>query len=76
MTDDPKEILIEEAVAAYRERTTSGRILPSPAWWDLNSEAREELLKRQIQSRILERAASPDGMSSTVRCVLSRLRQR
>jgi hypothetical protein len=73
MTDDPKEILIEEAVSAFRERTSSGRILSSPAWWDLSPEDREELLKRQIQSRIMERATSPGGMSSTVRSVLNRI---
>ena len=74
MGGDPKEILIEEAVSGYRERTTSGRILPSPAWWDLPPEAREELYQRQLQSRILERAVAPDGMSSTVRAVLSRIK--
>jgi hypothetical protein len=74
MTDDPRDILIEEAISAYRERTTSGRIQPSPAWCDLPAESREELFKRQLQSRILERAAAPDGLSSTVRSVLSRLR--
>ena len=73
MTDDPKEILIEQAVSAYRERTTSGRILPSPAWWDLPPESREELFKRQLQSRIVERAAARDGMSATVRSVINRL---
>jgi hypothetical protein len=74
MTDDPKDILIEKAVSAYRERTSSGQILPSSAWWDLSEESREELFKRQLQSRILERAIAPDGLSATVRSVLSRLR--
>lgn len=70
---DPKEILIEEAVSAYRERTTSGRIIPSPAWWDLSTDEREELFQRQLQSRILERAMSVDGMSTTVRSILRRI---
>jgi hypothetical protein len=74
MTDDPKEILLEEAVSAYRERTASGRILPSPAWWDLTPESREELFRRQLQSRIIESALAPDGMSATVRSVLNRLK--
>ncbi len=76
MTDDSKEILIEQAVSAYRERTTSGRILPSPAWWDLPPESRGELFMRQLQSRIVERAFARDGMSTTARSVLSRLRSR
>ncbi len=73
MSDDPKEILMEEAVSAYRERTASGRILPSPAWWDLPPDSREELFQKQLQSRILEQAISSDGMSSTVRSVLNRI---
>ena len=73
MTDDPKEILIEEAVSAYRERTASGRILPSPAWWDLPAAEREELFQTQLQSRILERSTSADGRSTTVRSVLRRI---
>jgi hypothetical protein len=75
MVDDPKEILIEEAVSGCRERTASGRILPSPAWWDLPTDAREELFQRQLQSRMLERAVAPDGMSATVRSVLSRIKE-
>ncbi len=75
MTDDPIEILIERAVSAYRERTTSGRILPSPAWWDLPPESRGELFRRQLQSRVVERAAAPDGRSTTVRSVIQRLEQ-
>lgn len=74
MRDDPEEILIEEAVSAYRGRTASGRILPSPAWWDLPPESRERLYVRQLESRALERALSPDGMSATVRSVLRRLK--
>jgi len=71
---DPNEILIEEALSAYRERTSSGRILASPAWSDLTEAMREELYRRQLQSRLIESSLAPDGMSSTVRSVLSRLK--
>jgi hypothetical protein len=73
MTGDAKDNLIEAAISAYRERTTSGRILPSPAWHDLSPESREELFQRQLQSRIMERALSPLGASTSVQSVLSRL---
>lgn len=73
MSDDPKEMLIEQAVSAYRERTALGRILPCPAWLDLPPESREELFAKQLQSRILEQAFSPDGMTTTAKSVLSRL---
>ena len=74
MTDDPKDLLIEQAVSAFRERDTRRRILASPAWWDLAPDAREELFERQLASRSIERALSHDGMSSTVRSVMNRLR--
>ena len=74
MTGELNEILIEQAVSAYRERDASGRILPSPAWWDLPPDSRQELFNRQLESRIIERALTPDGMSTTVRSVLERLR--
>jgi hypothetical protein len=73
MTDDPKDILMEAAVSAYRERDASGRILSSPAWWDLSPDSRSELFDRQIQSRLLERALARDGMSTTVRSILRKL---
>lgn len=74
MTDDPKDLLIEEAVSAFRERNSWGRILPSSAWWDLPPGERESIFERQLASRVLERAIDPNGRSSTVRAVLERLR--
>jgi hypothetical protein len=73
VTDEPKDLLIEEAVSAFRERNSWGRILPSPAWMDLPPADREALFERQLASRILERAIHSSGRSSTVRAVLARL---
>jgi hypothetical protein len=67
------ELLIEAAVTPYRERDGEGRIIPSPAWWDLPEEAREVLFSRQLETRALERAADPEGWSGTVQTVLGRL---
>ncbi len=75
MTDEPKDLLIEEAVSAFRERNAWGRILPSPAWLDLRPADREAIFDRQLTSRIIERALDPNGRSSTVRAVLTRLGQ-
>jgi hypothetical protein len=73
LTGEPEsDLLIEAAVTAYRELDTLGRILPSPAWWDLALEAREELFDRQLLSRIMERAVDPGGLSTTVKVVLGR----
>ena len=73
MADEPKDVLIEAAVSAFRERNAFGRILPASAWWDLAPEDREALFGRQLESRLLERAIDPDGLSSTARAVLERL---
>jgi hypothetical protein len=68
------QILIEAAVSAYRERDSRGCILPSPAWRDLAPDDRELLFREQLESRILESALDPAGLSGTVRAVLSRIR--
>ena len=73
MADEPKDVLIEAAVSAFRERNAFGRILPASAWWDLAPEDREALFDRQLESRLLERAIDLDGLSSTARAVLERL---
>ena len=76
MTDEPKDLLIEEAVSAFRERNSWGRVLPSRAWWDLPPEGREAAYERQLASRVIERSIDPNGRSSTVRAVLERLHGR
>jgi hypothetical protein len=68
------ETLIEAATTAFRERDpASGRILPSPAWWDLSPADRERLFARQLVSRAVESAIDDDGLSSTARAVLDRV---
>ena len=70
---DPTESLLEAATAAFRERETSGRIKPPPAWWDLSPAQRTALFDRQMASRVVERAVDPAGLSTTVRAVLGRV---
>ena len=72
MNSRDREILIEAATTAFRERDPSGRILFSPAWADLPGDARDELFERQREARTLERWASEDGLSSTARLVARR----
>ena len=73
MKDDPRDLLIEAAASAFRERDSRGRILPSPAWMDLAPDDRLAVFERQLESRVFERALDPQGRSTTVRCVLDRL---
>jgi hypothetical protein len=67
------EIVIEQACSAFRERDRWGRILPSPAFLDLEPKAREELFQLQLETRELERVLDPAGRSGTVRAVLRRI---
>ena len=69
--NDDLELLLEQATAAHRQRDAAGRILPAPAWADLKPEQRQQLFDRQCQSRALERALHPEGMTSTAREVLA-----
>lgn len=73
MTPRETEVLLEAATSAYRERRADHRILPAPAWWDLPAQAREELFRRQVSARALERALDPEGWSGTVRAVMARI---
>jgi hypothetical protein len=74
MSAAPTDLILESAMSSFRERDSGGRILPSPAWWDLSPEDRDTLFRRQLESRILERALDPARISSTARAVLSRIR--
>ena len=73
MSDEPRDLLIEQAASAFRERNAAGMILPSPAWWDLAPQDRDALYAIQAESRIIERALDPAGRSATVRAVMERL---
>ena len=69
-----REELIEATVTAHRERDAQGRILASPAWHDLSPKDRDEAFERQLLSRVMERAHDREGLTSTAREVLRRIR--
>ena len=73
MSPRENDALLEAATSVFRERRADDRILPAPGWWDLPVEAREELFRRQVAARALERALDPRGWSGTVRAVLARM---
>lgn len=74
MKEHDPELLIEAAVAAWRPRAPAGEILPHPAWADLDPAGRERLYDLTLRARRMERALDPQGLSSTARAVLARLR--
>jgi hypothetical protein len=76
MTRDEREALIEQAAAAYRPHDQrDGRARPAPAWLDLDAAGRAEAFDVATQARRLEAALDPDGLSTTARAVLARIRR-
>ena len=70
MTD---ELLIEAVTTAHRERGPDGTVRSHRAWHDLDDAGRREAFERARQSRLLEAALDPEGLSTTARAILSRL---
>ena len=68
-----RDALIEAAATAFRSRTPDGAILPHPAWADLDAAGRREAFAAAAQSRLLEAALDPRGLSTTARAVLGRV---
>ena len=69
-----REVLVEQAAGAFRERDAHGRILAHPAWYDLDDAGRAEAFAVAEQARALEAALDPEGLSTTARAVLARIR--
>jgi hypothetical protein len=70
MNDD----LIEEVAGAYRPRSTD-ELRYHPAWHDLDAKGRTRAYERARALRPLEAALDPDGLSTTARAVLARIRR-
>jgi len=70
MNDD----LIEEVAGAYRPRSTD-ELRYHPAWHDLDAAGRTRAYERARAQRPLEAALDPDGLSTTARAVLARIRR-
>lgn len=68
------EALIEAVASAWREVGVDGAIRAHPSWHDLDASGREAAADAAIVSRWLEAALDPDGLSSTARRVLARVR--
>lgn len=71
MTDE--EILIEEVAGAHRPASRDA-LRYHPAWHDLGDDARRRAFDLARALRKVEAAADPEGLSTTARAVLARIR--
>lgn len=72
MSTPEERPIVEEVAGAFRPRDPR-RLAFLPAWHDLSPEGREEAFALSVEMRALEAALDPQGYSSTVRAVLSRI---
>ncbi|AKT40726.1 hypothetical protein [Chondromyces crocatus] len=75
-SDEERERLIEAAAGAFRGRDPHGNIQSHPAWYDLDEAGRAEAYERALRLRAMEAALDPQGLSTTARAVLLRIRNR
>lgn len=73
MTRDD-ELLIEQVVSAWRPRDRDGGVRAHPACHDLPEDLREVAAKEARRQRRIEAALDAEGLSSTARAVLARVR--
>jgi hypothetical protein len=71
---NPNEALVEAAAGAWRPRDAAGGIRFHPAWYDLDDAGREEAFEAAAKMRAVEAAVDTEGLSSTARAVLARIR--
>ena len=74
MNERTRRLLVEQAAGAWRPRGPGGRLLDHPAWHDLDEAGRLEAFEVAIRLRRLEAALDAQGLSSTGRAVLARIR--
>ncbi len=70
-----REALVEQVAGAFRPRDPHGKILAHPAWHDLDEAGREQAFAAAAELREMEAALDPEGLSTTARAVLARIRK-
>jgi hypothetical protein len=66
---------IEAAASAHREGRGDGTIADSAAWHDLDEQGRRAAYDVTRGLRMLEAALDDDGLSTTARAVLRRIKE-
>ena len=74
MTPEEREALVAAVTTAHRERGPRGEIRGHRAFYDLDDAGRVEAFDETARQRALEAALDAQGLSSTARAILARLR--
>lgn len=75
MTPEDRALLVAAVTTAHRGRDPDGRPRAHPAWHDLDEAGRREAFDATMAARALEAALDPEGLSTTARAVLARIRR-
>lgn len=74
MTPEEREALVAAVTTAHRERGPRGEIRGHRAFYDLDDAGRIEAFDETARQRALEAALDVQGLSSTARAILARIR--
>lgn len=74
MTPEEREALVAAVTTAHRERGARGEIRGHRAYYDLDDAGRVEAFDETARQRALEAALDAQGLSSTARAILARIR--
>ena len=72
---DDRESLIEAVAGAFRDQDPLGELRAHPAFFDLDDEGRVEAFEAARRLRVMEAALDAEGLSTTARAVLARIRR-
>ena len=71
---EERELLIEAAAGSHRPLGLAGQVEPHPSWLDLDDAGRLEAYEETRRSRLIEASLDAEGLSTTARAVLRRIR--
>ena len=74
MDSKDRELLIEAVAGAWRPDDRRA-VRAHPAWYDLDDDGRNQAFEVTERLRKMEAALDPDGLSTTARAVLDRIRR-
>lgn len=69
-----REQLLEAASSAWRPRDVTGQVRAHPIWHDLDEAGRRDAFEITLRLRAMEAALDPQGLSTTAKAVLARIR--